>query len=272
MKLDINKKFTLTNKVEQEHIDFYNHFGFIHYKNFITAEHVAKIWQSIEAAHDKLIADKTELINGIPIKFGYDENGKEIIHRLPFSNIVANEVQKLYEDARFEMLKKFIPNHESRFGFKEKDGVVTNYYINTPKSNFKQMGWHTDVTRDVAMGKKVLPMINVGIYLDASTDENGGLRILPCSQHQNLISMLFKKVQFVNTNQDPNEILLQASAGDLALHDGRMWHRVGKSEHMGAKSRRRVMYIPLICGDVEERNHNSKTPFYHKLKIFAKHK
>jgi hypothetical protein len=272
MKLDINKKFTLTHKVEQEHIDFYNHFGFIHYKNFITKEQVGAIWKSIETAHDKLIAEGKETINGIPIKFGYDEHGKKIVHRLPFSNVVAEEVQKLYNDPRFELLKKFIPDFESRFGFKEKDGVVTNYYINTPNSNFKQMGWHTDVTRDVAMGKKVLPMINVGIYLDDSTDENGGLRIIPCSQNQSMMSMLFKKVQFVNTKEDPKEILLKASAGDLALHDGRLWHRVGKSNHMGAKSRRRVMYIPLICGEVEERNHDSKTPLYHKLKIFAKHK
>ncbi|MEY2829603.1 MAG: hypothetical protein RIQ33_1461 [Bacteroidota bacterium] len=272
MKLDINKKFTLTTKVEQEHIDFYNHFGFIHYKNFISDEHVQKIWKSIENAHDKLIAEGVEMLHGIPIKFGKDENGKAIIHRLPFTNVVADEVAKLYNDPRFEMLKNFIPNFEPRFGFKEKDGVVTNYYINTENSNFRQMGWHTDVTRDVAMGKKLLPMINVGIYLDDSTEKNGGLRIIPCSQNQNMLSMLFKKVQFVNTKKDPKEILLKANAGDLALHDGRMWHRVGKSDFMGAPSRRRVMYVPIICGDVEERNAHSKTPFYHKLKIFAKHK
>ncbi len=268
--LDINKKYKLGDKVEDEHVDFYNKYGFVHFTNFITQDHIQRIIQSLNEGYEKLIAEGKETINGIPINYGFDEMGKAIVHRLPYSNLVADEVAKLYTDERFKLLSKFIPDYESRLGLKEKDGVVTNYYINTENSNFRQMGWHTDVSRDVMVGKKLFPMINVGIYLDDSNETNGGLRIIPCSQNQSIMKMLFGKVQFVNTKKDPKEIMLSAKAGDLALHDGRIWHRVGKSAHMGAKSRRRVMYVPLICGPVKERQADGRTPFYHKLGKLAK--
>ena len=268
--LDINKKFKLVDKVEDEHVEFFNKYGFVHFPGFITQEHVQRIIQSLNTAYEKLAAEETQTINGIPLNYGFDETGKRIVHRLPFSNLVADEVAKLFDDERFKLLSKFIPDYESRLGLKEKDGVVTNYYINAENSNFRQMGWHTDVTRDVMLGRKLYPMINVGIYLDDSSETNGGLRIIPGSQNQSVMSMLFTKVQFVNTKKDPKEIMLTAKAGDLALHDGRTWHRVGKSMHMGAKSRRRVMYVPLICGPVKERDENTKTPFYHKLNKLAK--
>ncbi len=268
--LDINKKYKLVDKVEDEHVAFYNKYGFVHYQNFITDEQIQRILKSLNEGYEKLVAEGRENINGIPINYGFDENGKSIVHRLPFSNLIADEVAKLYDDPRFKLLAKFIPDYESRLGLKEKDGVVTNYYINTDKSNFRQMGWHTDVTRDVMVGKKLFPMINVGICLDDSNETNGGLRIIPGSQRQSVMSMLFTKVQFVNTKKDPKEIMLTTKAGDLTLHDGRTWHRVGKSPHMGAKSRRRVMYVPLICGPVKERDENGKTPFYHKLNKLAK--
>ena len=268
--LDINKKYKLVDKVEDEHVEFYNKYGFVHYQNFITQDQIQRILKSLNESYEKLVAEGRENINGIPINYGFDETGKAIVHRLPFSNLIADEVAKLYEDPRFKSLAKYIPEYESRLGLKEKDGVVTNYYINTDKSNFRQMGWHTDVTRDVMVGKKLYPMINVGICLDDSNETNGGLRIIPGSQRQSVMSMLFTKVQFVNTKKDPKEIMLTTKAGDLTLHDGRTWHRVGKSPHMGAKSRRRVMYVPLICGPVKERDENGKTPFYHKLNKLAK--
>jgi phytanoyl-CoA hydroxylase len=267
--MDINKKYKLIDKVEDEHVAFFNKFGFIHYQNFIPQEQVQRIISSLNDAYKKLVAENQQVINGIPIHFGADENENPIVHRLPFSNLVCDEIEKLYQDPRFKMLGKYIPDYESRLGLKEKDGVVTNYYINTEKSNFRQMGWHTDVTRDVMLGRKLYPMINIGVYLDDSGEKNGGLRIVPGSQHQSVMSMLFTKAQFVSTKKDPHEIMLSAKAGDLTLHDGRTWHRVGKSPNQGAASRRRVMYVPLICGPVKERQADGKTPFYHKLNKLA---
>lgn len=66
---------------------------------------------------------------------------------------------------------------------------------------------------------------------------------------------------------DPNEIGFNIDAGDLTVHDGRLWHRVQRSAFFGEESRRRVMYIPIVTGAYKPKHANSATPFYHKLAL-----
>ena len=79
------------------------------------------------------------------------------------------------------------------------------------------------------------------------------------------MKVLFLKKQFIDHNPDPNEVGLNIEAGDLTVHDGDLWHRVEVCPFTGEKSRRRVMYFPIIQGKYSPKNENSKTPFYHKL-------
>ena len=269
---DINKKFRYNGTVEPEHLQFYDKYGFIHFEGFFEKSYLQHVWDCIAKAHKHIIDNNIDKINGIPVKFGVDEKGNKIVQRLPFTNRVVQEVNDMYADDNLLFLHKFIPEYPSRIGFNEKDGAVCNYFVNVENSTYKQMGWHTDVLRDFLMGKKVLPMINVGIYFDDSGEMNGGLRIIPGTHKQSVISMLFGKMQILDKKEDPNEILVTAKAGDLVLHDGRLWHRVARSPNIGEKSRRRVMYIPLICGKVEHKTDDSKTPLYHKVNKLIQYK
>ena len=128
------------------------------------------------------------------------------------------------------------------------------------------MGWHTDSIRDLFYDGKVLPMLNIGVYLDDSSEKNGGLRVLPGTHSQKLFQLLFKKAYFLNSKEDKKEVLVNAHAGDVVVHHGHLWHRVGTSPYTGEKSRRRVMYIPVVCGKFAPKNKNSKKPFYHRLR------
>jgi hypothetical protein len=125
----------------------------------------------------------------------------------------------------------------------------------------------------VFYGKKVYEMLNTGVYLDNSSALNGGLRILPGTHKQSLFGMLFTKMYYRNTKEDKDEVLVVAKAGDVVVHHGHMWHRVGHSDHIGALSRRRIMYIPVLCGPKQKRKpegKKKKTPIYHHLQAFAK--
>jgi ectoine hydroxylase-related dioxygenase (phytanoyl-CoA dioxygenase family) len=262
---EVNKIFSLKDGITQEHLDFYKKYGFVHFEKFLSEDQLKVIWASVAEAHKHIINNNIDKINGIPLKYGVDENNNKIVQRLAFTNKVAKEVEKLYSHPVFEQLKQFIPDYPSRLSTDEKDGAVCNYFVNVENSIYKQMGWHTDVLRDFLMLRKVLPMINVGVYFDDSGEENGGLRILTGTHTQSFWSMMFRKRQVADKKVDPDELLVVAKAGDLVLHDGRLWHRVAKSPHIGAKSRRRVMYIPLICGKQDIRMPETKTPFYHKM-------
>lgn len=266
------KKFTFSGELTPEQIEFFTINGFIHFEKYASHQIVSEIIQSTESVQKSWIRNGVEKVNGVPIKFGVDENGNKIVQRFAFTNQHSQAVQRFASSADLDALKVLMPE-DARIGYEEKDGVVLNHYVNTEGSNFSHMGWHTDSARDIFYGKKVAPMLNIGFYLDDSGANQGGLRILPGTHKQSLWDLLFRKKYYLNNYADANEVLVEAKAGDLVIHDGRIWHRVAPSPLIGAESRRRVMYIPMIVGEFKPKTEKSRTPLYlHLLPLVGSQK
>lgn len=264
------KTFAPTGELTSEHINFFNKNGFIHFKNFISKDEVKNLWASINKIHQEWVQQGIDKINGIPIVFGEATDGTKIVQRSPFTSLYCKELHELISSGKFKPFIKLLPNADARLTENEKDGVVVNHYINHKRSELKQMGWHTDSARDIFYFQKVMPMLNVGLYLTDSTRKHGGLRVLPGTHKQGIRNLLFRKTQFISMAADKNEVLVEAEAGDLVIHHGAIWHRVAMSELTGDESRRITMYIPVICGKQHIKHVHSKTPFYHKLRFLAK--
>ena len=58
---------------------------------------------------------------------------------------------------------------------------------------------------------------------------------------------------------------METRPGDLTVHDGRTWHRVERSPHVGRRSLRRTMYVPYLVDAPKPKTEASGTPFYHAL-------
>jgi ectoine hydroxylase-related dioxygenase (phytanoyl-CoA dioxygenase family) len=256
--------FNLSDRLTAEQKDFFETYGFIHFRPFISMEMVNEILKESERVQNEWIAADVKLINGVPIKYGVDVDGKKIVQRFAFLNHHSSLIASFLTDKRFEALFELIGTPDCRIGINEKDGLVLNHYINADGSNYSQLGWHTDSLRDVFYGQKIMPMLNVGVHLDRSTTDNGGLRLLPGTHNKGIKSILFGK-RYLDNNPDENEIGINVEPGDLTVHDGRLWHRVAQSPYIGEKSRRRVMYVPVITGKVIQRTKESKPKLYQRL-------
>jgi len=257
-------RFVLGQTISNEQRRFFNEYGFIHFKNFIPQDTVNSIIQASEEVQQHWLAASVKKINGVPIKFGKDLDGSPIVQRFAFINQHHPMLGALAADIRFHTLLQ-LAGPEARLGTEEKDGMVFNHYINASNSSFTKMGWHTDGLRDVFHGTRVNPMLNVGIHLNTLKPENGGLRILPGTHQQSLYQLLFKKRYFLDNDADENEVAIAPEAGDLTIHDGRLWHRVAQSLVSGPESRRRVIYIPIIGGKYAPKHAESPTAFYQRF-------
>ncbi|QNK61842.1 phytanoyl-CoA dioxygenase family protein [Pedobacter sp. PAMC26386] len=262
-------RFTLGETITDEQNAFFNKNGFIHFKNFIKPETVNDIIQASIKVQQDWIEQKRVKVNGIPVKYGKDLDGSAIVQRFAFLNQHHPLFEELTQDPRFEVLLKLI-DPGARLGTGEKDGMVLNHYVNGPESKFTQMGWHTDGLRDIFHGQKLNPMLNVGIHLSSLQPENGGLRVLPGTHKQSLYHMLFRKKYFLDNKADLKEVAIVPQAGDLTIHDGRLWHRVAQSSVTGEESRRRVIYLPIIAGKYEPKHENSPTAFYQRFAKLVK--
>jgi len=260
-----NNSFRFENNITDAQLAFFKRNGYLQFKNFISKETVAEFIAEINRVQSHLIQNDISKVNGIPLKYGQDVDGRTLIQRLAFTSQYSKKLQLFLKDPRLQLLLSLLGDYEGRIGENEKDGLVVNHYVNNPASKFSKLGWHTDSPRDLFLGTKIQPMLNVGLHLDDCGYDNGGLRVLPGTHKQGLFRLLFRKKYFIDNKPDKKEKGFNISAGDLTIHDGRLWHRVQESPYLGEKSRRRVMYIPIITGAYQPKNSNSATPFYHKL-------
>ncbi|ALD22322.1 phytanoyl-CoA dioxygenase family protein [Hymenobacter sp. DG25A] len=255
-------RFVLGNSLTAEQQIFFNQYGFLHFQGFASPATVQELLGAMAGLQQQWLAQRVQKINGVPIKFGKDIDGSPLIQRFAFASQHHPVLHRFLQDARFQALFPLLEAPGARIGENEKNGLVINHYLNVPGSEFAQMGWHTDSLRDVFYGRRIGPMLNVGVHLDATPASNGGLRLLPGTHRQSLRNLLFRKQYFKDVAPDPDEVAVETQAGDLTVHDGRMWHRMARSPVVGEGSRRRVMYVPIVAGRYEPRRENSATPFY----------
>jgi len=257
--------FYLNDKLLAEHVKFFNEFGFIRFKNFVSKSTVNLFIKEAENVERNWLSKGIDKVNGVPLKFGDNEKGERMISRFAFLSQHSKLLHEFLQDTRLTSLTKLLYPYDGRIAEDEKDGLVLNHYIQTPNSGFTKMGWHTDSPRDLFLGQKIMPMLNVGLHLDDCAYINGGLRVLPGTHKQGVFKLLFGKKYFIDNRPDPDEVGFDIEAGDLTIHHGSIWHRVQQSNKIGAASRRRVMYIPVVTGKYKPKNDQSKTPLYHRF-------
>lgn len=263
------KQFELQEQLTKEQIQFFHHYGFIHFKNVFDQSQVYQILEGLKELQTKILAENITEINGVPVKIGYDLDNSPILQRTPFTSLHVDAIKSIAEDTKITALKQLFKETDTpRLAQNEMDGVVFNHYVNAPKSHYKNLGWHTDSARDFFYGKKMELMLNIGIYLDDSSEVNGGLRILPQTHNKGIWTTLFRKTYFLSNSVDKKEVLVKAKAGDVVVHDGRLWHRVGQAPEIGEASRRRILYMPMITGVYKPKDANSKMALYHHFMKF----
>jgi phytanoyl-CoA hydroxylase len=257
--------FYFSDAIKQEQQEFFDKYGIIQFKKFIDPVTVSLLLKETEKVQNHLLINDVKKVNGIPLKFGEDVDGSRLIQRIAFTSFYSKKLSEFLKNKKLENLLTLMGPYEGRIGEAEKDGLVFNHYVNTAESKFTQLGWHTDSPRDLFLGSRILPMLNIGLHLDNCHSSTGGLRVIPGTHQQGLLSMLFRKKYFIDHKADKKEVGFDIEAGDLTIHDGRLWHRVQQSSLTGEASRRRVLYFPAITGSYHPKNETSSTPFYHKL-------
>jgi hypothetical protein len=261
--------FALGERLTPEQREFLDTFGFIRFRQFLPRAEVNKLVEEVEEIDRRLVAEGRTVINGVPLIMGKRKDGQSFIQRMCFASLFGERLHHFLQDPRFAAILE-IAGPGYRIGERERDGLVINHYRREEGSSYKRLGWHTDSLRDLFYLEMPRRYLNVGFYLDDSPIEKGGVRLIPFSHQQGLWPMLTRKAHFLDTDQDPAEYALVAEAGDLTIHDGRIWHRVAEASATGDASQRRVMYVPLMEGPMKPKNDSSPTPLYFRFRRFAR--
>lgn len=257
--------FELGDELTSEQVDFLETYGFIRFRRFVPRQRAQALYGAVLEIDRRLVAEGREQINGVPLIFGQRSDGGRYVQRIPFASLQHEAFHELLQDRRFRAITA-AAGSDYRIGEDERDGLVINRFRNEPGARYKRLGWHTDSLRDLFYFEKPRRYLNVGFYLTDSPLEVGGLRVLPCTHNQPISSMLTRKAHFLDAEPDPEEMAITAEAGDLTIHDGRLWHRTALATVEGDASERCVSYLPLMNGPYKRKHERSSTPFYFRLK------
>lgn len=260
--------FELGDRLTAEQVEFLDTYGFIRFRRFASPATVAELRAEVEEIDRRLVAEGRTHVNGVPLIIGQRADGTRYVQRMPFASTFGPRLHAFLQDPRYRAILE-IAGPDFRIGERERDGLVVNHYRHEEGSSYTSLGWHTDSLRDLFYLEKPRRYLNVGFYLDDSPREKGGVRVLPGTHEQSLWSMLTRKWHFIDHEPDPNEVAIEAEAGDLTIHDGRLWHRVARATVTGDASQRRVMYLPLMNGPEKLKDENSPTPLYFHLRKLA---
>jgi ectoine hydroxylase-related dioxygenase (phytanoyl-CoA dioxygenase family) len=261
-------EFILGERLTEEQRAFLDRHGFIRFRHFASPETVRELCAEVEEIDRRIVAEGRTQINGIPLIIGTRSDGRHYVQRMVFASTFGPKLHAFLQDPRFRAILE-IAGSDFRIGERERDGLVVNHFRNEEGSSYERLGWHTDSLRDLFYLERPRRYLNVGFYLDDSPREKGGVRVLAGTHEQSLWSMLTRKIHFMDFDPDPEEIPIEAEAGDLTIHDGRIWHRVARATWTGEASRRRVMYLPLMNGPVKLKDESSPTPLYFHLRKLA---
>lgn len=257
-------RFALSSEITPEQAEHLETHGFLIFDQVASREEIQRIADEVERLQAAWFAEGRTSVFGIPLFVGKGAQGEPFLNRLAFTSVFSEVIRAFVRDPRFEPIRGLV-GKDARIGDAEKDGVVINRYLNVAGSAYPRLGWHTDGLRDLFYGRMPVRMLNIGLHLDDCTADNGGLRLIPGSHNQGFWDMCFRKPYFVSHGADPNEIVVETKAGDLTVHDGRLWHRVAQSSRVGPTSLRRSMYVPYLTGPYEPKSEASPMPLYHKL-------
>jgi len=264
-KLPLDTRFTLGSRITGVQQAFLDEHGFLVFAQVATAAELEAMEAGIRDLERRWLAEQRKTVYGIPLFVGEDPEGNPFIQRFAFSSVFCPEIRAFVRHERLLPVRSVI-GLNTRVGDEERDGVVFNRNLNVPGSVYKGVAWHTDALRDVFYMRTPQRQLNVGLHFDRIRKEDGGLRLLPGTHRQGLWSMCTTMPHFVSQKDYPGqEVAVETEPGDLTVHDGRMWHRVVPSPHMGWRSLRRSMYVPYLTDEYSPKREDSPTPAYHHL-------
>lgn len=261
---DATPPWALGDTVPPEQKAFLDEHGYLHFRGVLTADEIEVMRSEIDRVASEWTQRKRKKVKGVPLFYGYDHQGAPFLQRLAYVSCFSERIHAIISDGRFDPIVQLV-GRNARIGHDEKDGTVVNRNMNVRGSIYPRLGWHTDGLRDLFYLRKPKRMLNVGLHFDHVTRADGGLRLIPGTHHQSMVSTATRKMYFVDHRPDNAEIAVETQPGDLTVHDGRLWHRVARSSKTGAQTLRRTMYMPFINDAPNPRTEESKTLPYHYL-------
>ncbi len=226
--IDLTRTFSLDGPAAQTR-DFLHHVGFVHLRGVLDAGEVAALNDDVDEALRRARPDDLK-------SWWTTVDGREVCNRVNYLNEGSPRVARLGADPRFVAIAS-LGGPELRDACDRLDGNGVVIKVPGAEGGLADLPWH----RDCGMGGHPVkcPMLNIGIQLDAATEDTGQLEMIPGSHR--------------GTSRLPNAedakrhpvVSLTTDPGDVTVHFGHTLHAAPPPKDPRA-SGRRALYLSFV--------------------------
>src|SRR5262245_39289326 len=101
MNSEMQRRFVLGAHLTQEQRDFFDRHGFLHFEGFANPAEVEELRAGMREAEERLLAQRPVYVNGIPIRYGRDVDGRPIVQRIAFTSLSSRAFERFVRPERF---------------------------------------------------------------------------------------------------------------------------------------------------------------------------
>ncbi len=235
-----------------------NEHGWLRVPGVVSAQELLVLQEALDAAAQELLDQGRETVLGLPLLFSATPDGGRRVARLAYASHYVPAVAQLVHDPRFDTFRRLV-HPDAQLAERSRMGVIYNDLHGVPGGS-SQMGWHTDGHKLLFRGRWPVENLQICLHLDDAPAAAGGVRVLPGTHNQGLGGLLFGKLLFVDKRPDVAELPLEASAGDVTIYDGRLWHRTDPGEL--PDSRRRQLWLKYLAEPEPERTETTPASLF----------
>jgi hypothetical protein len=213
--------------------DFVREHGFAVLRGLYPAAELAELEAELVGLQQQLVAGELPEECGTVIL----DDPEAVIDGEPFAHYVCHVTEVsvrvrelLYHDMIVDAARELL-GADAWMLEDDRFGVVYQDARPGPSSGYSRIGWHTDEQSGPTID--VWPSIAYTVHLDATSPENGFLRVVPGSHlgSTDAMPLGFEKV--------PGEIARYCERGDVLLHHSALWHSAARATEDGDAAIRR---------------------------------
>jgi Phytanoyl-CoA dioxygenase (PhyH) len=212
---------------------FFDEHGFAIVRGLSTDDRLEALQRDLERQQRLLLAGELPERCGTVIL----DDPDAIVDGEPFAHYVCHitEVSRAAREAAYHPALVDLAHRLLGPGYwmleDDRFGVVYQDARPGPGSGYSRIGWHSDTQSGPHL--RIWPSVAFTIHLDATSPQNGFLRVVPGSHHGGTDGMPpgFERVV--------GEVALYADRGDVLLHHSDLWHAAARATDDGAGGVRR---------------------------------
>ncbi|GAB3028301.1 hypothetical protein GCM10027051_36740 [Niabella terrae] len=237
------QQFNFNHEITALHKYYFDIYGLLHFKQFVGSHTVQQLLYETQLVRDYLTGAGITRAKGIPLGFDNQIGSPGTVSEPSEAQATTDILQRFLSTERVQLLAGLLGPGQPEDNDLLKDQLrIYLHWNNSAEDSSRQTGYRQHPgAYQTETGYRTL--LTLGLHLEEAKEEDQ-LQVFTGSHLQHPFRLWLRK-KFSNGRSPRGIRQLKPQAGDLTIHDPRLWHKLVASKAASAQPGHQVLYFQL---------------------------